>query len=93
MKILSLLFLATLLFTNTFYSSQQQDSPELEEAATLAASASKLLDDGKYGACNGPPYLSEAAVAAAMKARFTPTKLSGMPVKNYGVVFYRFVPR
>jgi TonB family protein len=43
--------------------------------------------------CNGPQYLSEAAVAAAMKARFTTTKLSGMPVKNYGVIFYNFVPR
>lgn len=45
MKILSLLLLATsLLFT--FNASQ--DSPELEEAATLATSASKLLDDGKF---------------------------------------------
>ena len=43
--------------------------------------------------CNGPPYLREAAVDAAMKARFSPTKLSGMPVKVYGVIFYNFVAR
>lgn len=43
--------------------------------------------------CNGSPYLSEAAVGAAMKARFSPTKLSGMPVKVYGVIFYNFVAR
>ncbi len=43
--------------------------------------------------CNGPPYLSEASVAAAWKARFTPTKLSGMPVKNVGIIRYDFVSR
>ena len=43
--------------------------------------------------CQGPPYLSEASVAAAFKARFTPTKLSGMPVKVTGVIVYNFVPR
>lgn len=43
--------------------------------------------------CQGPPYLSESSVAAAFKARFTPTKLSGMPVKVTGVIVYNFVPR
>jgi len=43
--------------------------------------------------CQGPPYLSEASVAAAFKARFTTTKLSGMPVKVPGVITYNFVPR
>lgn len=43
--------------------------------------------------CNGHPYLRDAAVDAAMRARFSPTKLSGMPVKVYGVIFYNFVPR
>lgn len=43
--------------------------------------------------CQGPPYLSEAAVAAAFKARFTPTKLSGMPIKNVGMIKYNFVAR
>lgn len=41
--------------------------------------------------CQGPPYLSEAAVDAAFKSRFTPTKLSGMPVKVKGVITYNFV--
>jgi len=41
--------------------------------------------------CQGPPYLSEAAVEAAFKSRFTPTKLSGMPVKVKGVITYNFV--
>ena len=43
--------------------------------------------------CNGPPYLSDVSVAAAWKARFTPTKLSGMPVKVVGIIQYNFVPR
>jgi TonB family protein len=41
--------------------------------------------------CQGPPYLSEASVAAAFKARFTPTKLSGMPVRVNGIIQYNFV--
>jgi len=41
--------------------------------------------------CQGPPYLSESAVDAAFKSRFTPTKLSGMPVKVKGVITYNFV--
>lgn len=43
--------------------------------------------------CQGPPYLSEAAVKAAWKSRFSPTKLSGMPVKVKGVIQYRFAGR
>lgn len=43
--------------------------------------------------CYGPPYLSESSVAAALKARFTSTKLSGMPVKVAGIIQYRFVPQ
>lgn len=41
--------------------------------------------------CGGPPYLSESAVKAALQARFTPTKLSGMPVKVNGLIQYNFV--
>lgn len=41
--------------------------------------------------CGGPPYLSESSVAAAYTARFTPTKLSGKPVRVYGVIQYNFV--
>src|SRR6185437_14858168 len=36
---------------------------------------------GAKDMCQGPPYLSESAVGAAWKARFTPTKLHGQPVK------------
>lgn len=43
--------------------------------------------------CKGPPYLSEAALAAARKAKFTSTKLSGQPVKVKGVIQYNFTRR
>ena len=39
----------------------------------------------------GHPLLAEAAVDAARGARFTPTLLSGMPVKVSGVITYNFV--
>ncbi|MCA1627407.1 MAG: TonB family protein [Acidobacteria bacterium] len=41
-------------------------------------------------ATNGPPMLRDAAVQAALKARFSPTKLSGQPVKVSGVINYKF---
>ena len=41
--------------------------------------------------CQGPPYLSEASVKAALKSRFTPTKVSGKPVKVKGLIQYNFV--
>jgi len=41
--------------------------------------------------CQGPPYLSEAAVRAAWKSRFSPTKISGVPIKVKGVIQYNFV--
>jgi periplasmic protein TonB len=41
-------------------------------------------------ATSGPPLLREAAVLAAKRARFSPTKLSGMPVKVSGVINYKF---
>ena len=40
--------------------------------------------------CQGPPFLSDAAVAAALTARFTPTQLDGKPVKTVGVIQYNF---
>jgi TonB family protein len=43
--------------------------------------------------CQGPPYLSEASVAAARFARFSPTKISGMPVKVVGVIQYHYKQR
>ena len=41
-------------------------------------------------AVSGPALLREAAIQAALKARFSPTKLSGQPVKVSGVINYKF---
>ena len=41
-------------------------------------------------ATSGPTILRDAAVQAARKARFSPTKLSGQPVKVSGVINYKF---
>jgi len=53
-----------------------------------------ILDEtGKVVAANatsGPPILREAAIQAALKAKFSPTKLSGQPVKVSGVINYKF---
>jgi protein TonB len=42
-------------------------------------------------AVSGHPLLKAAAAAAARGARFSPTKLSGQPVKVTGVITYNFV--
>lgn len=42
-------------------------------------------------AVNGHPLLQAVAVAAARNAKFSPTKLSGQPVKVTGVIQYNFV--
>ena len=53
-----------------------------------------ILDEtGKVVAANasaGPTILRDAAVQAALKAKFSPTKLSGQPVKVSGVINYKF---
>lgn len=53
-----------------------------------------ILDEtGKVVSANassGPSMLRDAAVQAALKARFSPTKLSGQPVKVSGVINYKF---
>jgi protein TonB len=41
-------------------------------------------------AVDGHPLLKPAAVEAAWKARFDPTKLSGVPVKVTGIISYNF---
>lgn len=43
-------------------------------------------------ATSGHPLLRAAAVAAARGARFSPTQLSGQPVKVSGIITYNFVP-
>lgn len=42
-------------------------------------------------AISGPPLLIAAAVGAARNARFTPTKVNGVPVKVVGVITYNFI--
>jgi protein TonB len=42
-------------------------------------------------AVSGHPLLQAAAVGAARASKFTPTKLSGQPVKVSGVIIYNFV--
>ena len=53
-----------------------------------------VLDEtGKVVSANatsGPSILREPAVQAALKARFSPTKLSGQPVKVSGIINYKF---
>jgi outer membrane biosynthesis protein TonB len=43
-------------------------------------------------AVNGDPLLARAATVAACESEFTPTLLSGMPVKVRGIITYNFVP-
>jgi TonB family protein len=43
--------------------------------------------------CQGLPFLTEASINSAMKARFSPTLLNGQPVKVKGVIQYRFINR
>jgi len=55
-----------------------------------------LIDEtGKVvsaSAAGGHPLLQAAAVSAARGARFSPTLLSGQPVKVSGIITYNFVP-
>lgn len=41
--------------------------------------------------CGAPQYISQSAIKAAYKARFTPTKISGKPITVTGVIQYNFV--
>lgn len=62
--------------------------------ATGTVTVEVILDEtGKVVsavATSGPTILRDAAVQAARKARFSPTKLSGQPVKVSGVINYKF---
>jgi len=44
------------------------------------------------GATNGNPYLRYAAADAACRSKFSPTLLSGQPVKVFGIITYNFIP-
>jgi protein TonB len=61
-----------------------------------AVTVAVTIDEGgrviSASAVSGHPLLRGAAVSAAQSARFSPTLLSGQPVKVTGVITYNFVP-
>ena len=71
--------------------------PEIAKAARAQGTVTVqvLVDEEgnvvSASAVSGHPLLQQAAVAAARRARFSPTRLSGQPVKVSGVVTYNFV--
>ncbi len=72
--------------------------PSVAKAARVSGrvSVQVIIDEsGKVisaTAIGGNPLLHAAAVAAARQAKFTPTKLSGKPVKVAGAIVYNFDP-
>ena len=77
----------------------QLPSPGYPETAKRLRTSGVVIVDvviDEYGkvvsakASAGPGTLREAAVQAAMRARFSPTTLSGQPVKVSGVINYKF---
>lgn len=64
--------------------------------ASGAVSVQVLIDESGHvvsaSAANGHPLLRAAAEQAARGARFSPTLLSGQPVKVSGIITYNFVP-
>jgi len=68
---------------------------DYREAAPATAYRDMYLDENgnviSAHAVSGHPLLQAVAVAAARGARFSPTKLSGQPVKVTGVITYNFV--
>ncbi|MET0625460.1 MAG: TonB family protein [Pyrinomonadaceae bacterium] len=70
--------------------------PEAKAAGAKGTVTVQILvdEEGKVvsaSAVSGHPLLQDAAVAAARRARFSPTLLSGRPVRVSGVVTYNFV--
>jgi periplasmic protein TonB len=61
-------------------------------AVTVQVLIDETGDVVSASAVSGHPLLRPAAVAAARQARFSPTQLSGQPVKVSGVITYNFVP-
>jgi TonB family protein len=64
--------------------------------ASGSVSVQVLVDENgnvvSANAVTGHPLLRAAAVSAARSARFSPTVLSGQPVKVSGIITYNFVP-
>ena len=68
---------------------------EAMRAGIAGAVAGKIVvdEEGKVAEANpmcAHPVLMRAAREAALAARFTPTKLSGVPVRVTGIITYRF---
>ena len=63
--------------------------------ASGAVTVQVLVDEGgnviSAKATSGHPLLRDSAVSAARASKFSPTKLSGQPVKVSGVIIYNFV--
>jgi TonB family protein len=78
-------------------SKPQPEYPEIAKAARASGTVTVqvLVDEGgnvvSATAVSGHPLLQQAAVQAARAAKFSPTLLSGQPVKVSGVVTYNFV--
>ena len=71
--------------------------PAIARAAHVSGSVKVqvLIDENgnvlSASAISGHPLLQQSAVNAARASKFTPTKLSGQPVKVSGVIIYNFV--
>jgi len=80
-------------------SKPEPEYPEIAKAAGAQGTVTvQILVDQEgnvvsASAVSGHPLLQQAAVAAARLAKFSPTLLSGQPVKVSGVVTYNFALR
>jgi TonB family protein len=78
-------------------SKPQPAYPPIAKAARAAGVVTVQITVDESGrvvsasAVSGHPLLQQAAVTAAREARFSPTLLSGQPVKVSGVLTYNFV--
>ena len=78
-------------------SKPQPAYPPLAKAARASGTVSVQVTVDESGAVvdakavSGHPLLQSAAIAAARQAKFTPTLLSGKPVRVKGILTYNFV--
>jgi TonB family protein len=78
-------------------SKPQPAYPPIARAAHASGQVNVQIIVGENGevisaqAISGHPLLQQAAVEAAYRARYSPTLLSGQPVKVSGVIAYNFV--
>jgi TonB family protein len=76
----------------------QADYPEAARSKGISGKVTVEVTINEQGrvtsarAISGPAELGGAAEAAALKARFAPTKLSGTTVSVNGVITFNFVP-